>query len=81
MISQDADALEELVMETLRKSLVSLFVIRSSPHWVVRDPEGNFWLVPSAENAWEQRQAFYPDDETALEPVPGHYLSMLSLPF
>ena len=27
-----------------------------------------------------QRQPFYPSEETALEPVPGHYKYMLGLP-
>jgi len=68
-------------MEMVKKPVVSLYIIRSSPHWIVRDPEGNFWLVPSGDNAWDQRQPFFPDEETELEPVPGHYLGMLGLPF
>jgi hypothetical protein len=47
----------------------------------VRDPEGNFWTVPSVENAWESRRPFQPTEETELEPIPGHYRSMLGLPF
>ncbi len=68
-------------METVKKPVVSLFVIRTSPHWIVQDPDGNFWLVPSGEEGWEQRQPFYPDEEIELEPVPRHYISMLGLPF
>jgi hypothetical protein len=68
-------------MELEKKPVVSLYVVRTSPHWIVRDPDGNFWLVPSGANAWEQRQPFHPDEETALEPVPGHYKGMLGLPF
>ena len=59
-----------------------MFVDRAcTEHWIVRDPEGKFWIVPSVEDAWAQRQPFYPDDDTDLEPVPGHYRYMLGLPF
>ena len=50
-------------------------------HWIVRDPDGNFWIVPSAENAWENRRAFEPGPETQLEAIPGHYRFLLGLPF
>jgi hypothetical protein len=61
---------------------VALFVARSCPqHWIVRDPDGNFWILPPGEKPWEQRQPFHPTAETELEPVPGHYRYMLSLPF
>ena len=68
-------------MITLKKRVVALFVEKSSQQWVVRDPEGNFWIVPSVEHAWDNRQPFYPTEESALEPVPGHYIHMLDLPF
>jgi hypothetical protein len=59
-----------------------IFVDRSrTDHWIVRDPEGNFWMVPSGENAWECRQPIQLTQDTHLEPIPGHYLSMLGLPF
>ena len=68
-------------MLTLRKNVVNLYVDRPSQQWIVLDPEGNFWIVPSDEkNPWNQRQAFYPTEETELEPVPGHYKYMLGLP-
>jgi hypothetical protein len=67
-------------MTTVRKQM-SLFVDRSSQQWIVRDADGNFWLVPSVEQAWEHRQPFEPSEETDLEPVPGHYKHMLGLPF
>jgi hypothetical protein len=60
---------------------VALFVERSSQQWVVRDPEGNFWVLPSVQNPWDHRQPFYPNEETELESVPGHYIHMLGLPF
>lgn len=60
----------------------AIYVDRScTEHWVVRDPEGNFWIVPSVENAWENRQPFQPTEETELDPIPGHYRFMLDLPF
>lgn len=64
-----------------RKQRAVLFVERASQQWIVRDPEGNFWLLPSVENPWSQRQPFHPTEETELEPVPGHYKGMLGLPF
>jgi hypothetical protein len=68
-------------MVTVRKQAVALFVDKSIPQWIVRDPEGCFWLVPPVENAWDHRQPFQPTEETILEPVPGHYKDMLGLPF
>ena len=64
-----------------RKQLVAIYVDRSSRQWVVRDPAGNFWLVPSAKNAWELRQPFALDETAEVEIVPGHYKYMLDLPF
>jgi hypothetical protein len=69
-------------MITSDKQVVALFVDRSCPqHWVVRDPQGNFWMVPPVEHPWENRQPFHLTEETELEPVPGHYKYMLGLPF
>jgi hypothetical protein len=68
-------------MMTLRRRLTALYVDRSSQKWIVRDPDGNFWLVPSVDHAWDHRQPFQPTEETELEAVPGHYLDMLGLPF
>jgi hypothetical protein len=64
-----------------RKQRAVLFVERSSQQWIVRDPEGNFWLLPPGENPWSQRQPFHPTEETELELVPGHYKYILGLPF
>jgi hypothetical protein len=59
----------------------AIFVSRSgTDHWIVRDPEGRFWLVPSVENAWECRQPIEPPEDSELEPVPGHYKYMLGIP-
>ena len=63
-------------MHTLRKNVVNLYVDRASQQWIVLDGDSNFWLVPGdRENPWDQRQPFYPSEETELEPVPGHYKS------
>lgn len=63
-------------------SMAAIFVDRAcTEHWIVRDPEGNFWIVPSVDNAWECRQPFDLTKETELDPVPGHYKYMLGLPF
>jgi hypothetical protein len=68
-------------MTTGPKRRVALFVERSSQQWVVRDPEGHFWRLPAGADPWGQRQPFTPTPATELEPVPGHYTSMLGLPF
>lgn len=63
-----------------RKAMTTIYADRSSQQWVVRDSDGAFWIIPIAENAWENRQPFFPTDETVLEPVPGHYKHLLGLP-
>jgi len=64
------------------KLVAALYVDRSRPqHWIVRDPEGNFWIVPPVDNPWDNRQPFEPTGAMELEPVPGHYKYMLGLPF
>jgi hypothetical protein len=69
-------------MVALPRGKPGIFVDRACPqHWVVRDPDGNFWIVPSVENAWESREPFRLTEEADLEPVPGHYKYMLNLPF
>ena len=68
-------------MLTLRKNVINLYVDRSTQQWVVLDPDGNFWIVSTMDdNPWDQRQPFFPSEDTALEPVPGHYKHMLGLP-
>ncbi len=59
----------------------TLYVDRATCQWVVRDPAGNFWSLPSNDNPWDDRQPFSPAEETELEQVPGHYIDMLGLPF
>jgi len=70
----DGSPEKQCLMLTLRKNVVNLFVDRASRQWIVLDPDGNFWIVSTDHaNPWEQRQPFYPNDQTELEPVPGHY--------
>ncbi len=69
-------------MLSLGRQVVSIYVDRVRQQWIVRDPEGNLWVVPSVENAWDHREPLDPaTEETDLEPVPGHYKYMLDLPF
>jgi hypothetical protein len=68
-------------MITTRKPVMSLYVDKGRPaNWIVRDREGQFWVVPPGEDAWERRQPFQPTGETELEAIPGHYMHMLGLP-
>jgi hypothetical protein len=81
-VSKRLAAPEGLAVVTATRSLAAIFVDRAcTEHWIVRDPEGHYWIVPPVANAWECRQPFWPTEETALEPVPGHYRFMLGLPF
>jgi hypothetical protein len=69
-------------MLTLSKQSVSIYVDKTRQQWIVRDPDGNFWIVPSIEKPWDHRQPFDPSgEEVDLELVPGHYGYMLDLPF
>jgi hypothetical protein len=68
-------------VNTLRKRGGALYVDRTCQQWIVRDPDGNFWQIPSVDHAWDHRQPYQPTEETDLEPVPGHYMDMLGLPF
>ncbi len=60
--------------------VLNLYVDRSSQHWVVRDADGNFWLLPDVDNCWDHRKPFELADDTELEPVPGHYRYVLGIP-
>ena len=68
-------------MTPTQKHVVALFVHKSSQQWVVRDAEGNFWLLPSVNHPWDSRQPFYPTEESELELIPRHYKYLLDLPF
>jgi hypothetical protein len=68
-------------MLTANKPTLALFIDRATHQWIVRDVDGNFWIVPAVENPWSHREPFQPVENTELEPVPGHYKYLLSLPF
>src|SRR5687768_2641059 len=68
---------KERIMAEERRHALTLYVDRSSRQWVVLDAEGQFWSVPViGADPWNQRRPFCPTDETALEPIPGHYKHM-----
>ncbi|MBX7167982.1 MAG: hypothetical protein K1X74_16730 [Pirellulales bacterium] len=61
---------------------VAIFVHKARGQWIVKDPEGAFWIVPSGEHSWQRREPFDPSGaEVDLEPVPGHYKYLLEIPF
>ena len=68
-------------MIAVRSQAFSLFVDRTTQQWVVRDPDGRFWIVPAGEEAWERRRPFDCTDDIDLEPIPGHYKYLFQLPF
>ena len=68
-------------MLAVTKYAIAIYVDRSSRQWIVRDPDGNFWIVPPGDDAWDHRQPIEPTEVTELEPVPGHYKYMFQLPF
>jgi hypothetical protein len=68
-------------MITREKPLVGLYVDKAcAAHWIVKDHEGRFWMVPPGEDSWERREPYEPTAGTQLEPIPGHYRYMLGLP-
>jgi hypothetical protein len=68
-------------MIATEKPVVGLYVDKACPaHWIVRDHEGRFWMVPPGENGWQRRQPYQTTEETELESIPGHYKYALGLP-
>jgi hypothetical protein len=72
---------DELCTNDVLRRRVAIFVDRYSQQWIVQDPEGQFWLVPTVEDPWRHRQPFEFTEETQLESIPAHYKHMLGLPF
>ena len=68
-------------MAILKRRTVSIYVDHTSQRWIVRDLEGNFWILPSTTNSWDERQPFEPTEGMDLEPVPSHYTYLLGLTF
>ena len=69
------------MMLAVQRQVIALFVDRSNQQWIVRDPEGKYWILPAGDSAWNRREPFQPTEETDLEPIPGHYKYLLQLPF
>lgn len=67
-------------MLTERRQVVGIYVDQATGRWVVRDGDGNLWLLATTDDPWHDRRPFSPAEETVLEPVPGHYRTMLGLP-
>jgi hypothetical protein len=68
-------------MVALEKRMISIYVNRACPErWIVRDADGNFWMVPPTLNPWDHREPFHPTEEMELESVPGHYRYVLGIP-
>jgi hypothetical protein len=44
---------KEQNMTTIQKYAVAIFVHKASQQWVVRDADGNFWLLPAGDNPWD----------------------------
>ncbi|MFO0865158.1 MAG: hypothetical protein U0744_10995 [Gemmataceae bacterium] len=72
---------EDAEMIAVRQQRAKIYVDRASQQWVVLDPDGNFWSLPSVEHPWDQRLPFFPTEGTELESIPGHYKHVLRLPF
>lgn len=66
---------------TRRNQKILIYVNRSSNQWIVRDSDGNYWVIPVVDDPWEHRQPFERTEDSQLEAVPGHYKSLLGLPF
>lgn len=62
------------------QSQLSLYIDRRLPScWIVRDRAGDFWMVPSGDDAWDRRQPYTITDDAQLESVPGHYRYLLGI--
>ena len=59
---------------------IALYVDRSLPDcWVVRDPDGEFWMVPVGDKAWDRRRPYTLKEDAQLESIPGHYKYLLGI--
>ena len=67
-------------MLTLIGNRLSLFVDRASQQWVVKDGDGQFWVLPQTEHPWADRKPYCLMEDTELESIPGHYRFLLGLP-
>jgi hypothetical protein len=69
-----------LLQTGVRRRVTALYVDRTTQQWVVRDTCGEFWVLPSSQDAWRHRLPFALTQDSTLEPVPGHYISLLGIP-
>ena len=60
-------------MMTLRKRAVSIYADRLSQQWIVRDPDGNYWIVPVVDEPWDHRQPFDLTEEIEFEDEKGKW--------
>lgn len=67
-------------MKMLHGRIIGIYVNRRSRQWIVRDEQGQFWILPIVDEPWKHLEPFELDEDTELEPVPGHYRSLLGLP-
>jgi hypothetical protein len=67
-------------MLTRTQKPMSIYVDRQSQQWVVRDGEGQFWVLPQTEQPWMDRRPFQLTEDVELESIPGHYRFLLGLP-
>ena len=67
-------------MVAARTRVVAIYVDKANQQWVVRDGEGELWVLPMTDDPWADRRPFAPTEDSELEPVPGHYKYMLGLP-
>jgi hypothetical protein len=45
----------------------------------VRDKDGEFWMVPFGDQAWDRRQPYTLTADARLESIPGHYQYLLGI--
>jgi hypothetical protein len=68
-------------MTSVARQKVLLFVDELLRQWVVRDPDGAFWIASAVDNAWDDRQPFFVTESCILSSVPEHYKYLPRLPF
>lgn len=67
-------------MENTKSVELRLFADRAKRQWIVRDGQGQYWMLPSSDRAWEDRIEVQQREITDLEAVPMHYKATLCLP-
>ena len=58
MDQEDKALPEGMEMVAMQTRVIGIFVDKACPErWIVRDSDGNFWIVPPIEDAWANREA------------------------